>query len=671
MLDKMYLVCIISCLFQITAFAQVGIGTITPDASAILDVESTTRGFLPPRLTTAERDAINSGVATPGLLIYNKDIKCIEIYNGTTWINFCNSSGSTTTPPPNIDAIPFGDANLSTHYCFDIAESNNLTQGTGNLILRKLMRSDFGEASTNTKTLTFKSTTNVSNLTFYAEDESGLIISTFTPTSDYSNVGSLTEATAEIVYKTSLSSPDPESPTNGAALGKTSKEALRPTFYVVYNDDVNGTGSEVKLQISPIIKDSQCGGETKRSIDGPHFFLNDIGESYAFGLNLTGGAQLGSGSTLPASNNSGYEPNYQKTAINTAIVSISKGSNGTAFIDALGRLYIVEGVDNGYNLPNIGNGIPNLVPLSVTKPVVKVVGAHGKYFFQTADDSIFAFGNVPNLDGQLGVTEHSNIAEINAPLPVNTNLPAGVKIIDFDAGWNSVMLWCDDGKIYTAGKQSTNGRGEGTAVDIATPNEIFHPIDLSAIGSDVVDIESTTSGGLILFANGDVYGYGYDVYRALGPHPFPPQIDNVYDPYKLTSSSAGFNNIIKVWANRGSIYYLTADGQLWSAGLNGFGQSGKGIVTAGQNGFIGTIGKCVNMPAGVTPVDMHVMTYAAIFIGNDGKYYSAGRSYAPGQDNYLIYESCRADGVPATPVSEFHEIETPAYHSSTENWITY
>ena len=37
--------------------AQVGIGIMTADPSAQLDVTSTTKGFLPPRMTTTERDA--------------------------------------------------------------------------------------------------------------------------------------------------------------------------------------------------------------------------------------------------------------------------------------------------------------------------------------------------------------------------------------------------------------------------------------------------------------------------------------------------------------------------------------------------------------------------------------------------------------------------------------
>ena len=55
----------------------------TPDESAILDLKSTSRGFLPPRMTTVERDAISS--PEEGLVIYNADFKTLELFNGTLW----------------------------------------------------------------------------------------------------------------------------------------------------------------------------------------------------------------------------------------------------------------------------------------------------------------------------------------------------------------------------------------------------------------------------------------------------------------------------------------------------------------------------------------------------------------------------------------------------------
>ena len=69
--------------FSIAANAQVGVGTNTPASSAMLDVTSTNKGFLPPRFTNAQRGNIINPEA--GLIIYNTDEKGIQIYNGTTW----------------------------------------------------------------------------------------------------------------------------------------------------------------------------------------------------------------------------------------------------------------------------------------------------------------------------------------------------------------------------------------------------------------------------------------------------------------------------------------------------------------------------------------------------------------------------------------------------------
>jgi hypothetical protein len=62
------------------------IGTSTNVASSALTVESTTKGFLPPRMTTAQRDAIASPVA--GLVIYNTSTNKHQGYDGTNWNDF-------------------------------------------------------------------------------------------------------------------------------------------------------------------------------------------------------------------------------------------------------------------------------------------------------------------------------------------------------------------------------------------------------------------------------------------------------------------------------------------------------------------------------------------------------------------------------------------------------
>jgi hypothetical protein len=72
-------------LFSQQLLAQrIGIGTASPHASAMLDVASTTRGLLVPRMTTSQRTAIASPAA--GLLVYQTDgLTGFYFYNGTLW----------------------------------------------------------------------------------------------------------------------------------------------------------------------------------------------------------------------------------------------------------------------------------------------------------------------------------------------------------------------------------------------------------------------------------------------------------------------------------------------------------------------------------------------------------------------------------------------------------
>jgi len=70
--------------------AQVGIGTATPAASAQLDVSSTTKGLLPPRMTIIQRDAIIN--PAEGLIIFNTTTNSIEYKTSLGWISLSASS---------------------------------------------------------------------------------------------------------------------------------------------------------------------------------------------------------------------------------------------------------------------------------------------------------------------------------------------------------------------------------------------------------------------------------------------------------------------------------------------------------------------------------------------------------------------------------------------------
>lgn len=80
--------------------AQIGIGTTTPNPSAILDINSTTKGFLPPRMTINQRNAILNPIA--GLIIWCIDCDEIQAYNGTIWKNMAGAAACTSPTISNV-----------------------------------------------------------------------------------------------------------------------------------------------------------------------------------------------------------------------------------------------------------------------------------------------------------------------------------------------------------------------------------------------------------------------------------------------------------------------------------------------------------------------------------------------------------------------------------------
>ncbi len=72
---------------RITSGGSFGIGTGSSiNASAKVQVDSTTQGFLPPRMTATQKLAI--GTPAAGLMVYDTTLNQMSYYNGTLWINF-------------------------------------------------------------------------------------------------------------------------------------------------------------------------------------------------------------------------------------------------------------------------------------------------------------------------------------------------------------------------------------------------------------------------------------------------------------------------------------------------------------------------------------------------------------------------------------------------------
>jgi hypothetical protein len=61
---------------------KVGTNPFGITSSAAFEIESTSKGFLPPRMSTGQRDAVST--AAKGLMVYNTDTNQLEVNTGTT-----------------------------------------------------------------------------------------------------------------------------------------------------------------------------------------------------------------------------------------------------------------------------------------------------------------------------------------------------------------------------------------------------------------------------------------------------------------------------------------------------------------------------------------------------------------------------------------------------------
>jgi hypothetical protein len=93
-LTKKYCLSILCILLTYASHAQIGIGTVTPNASSVLDITSTTQGLLMPRMTTVQRNAITA--PADGLIVYDTDQRAFYYYAAaaSSWILINNASNS-------------------------------------------------------------------------------------------------------------------------------------------------------------------------------------------------------------------------------------------------------------------------------------------------------------------------------------------------------------------------------------------------------------------------------------------------------------------------------------------------------------------------------------------------------------------------------------------------
>lgn len=84
-ITQLFRVLLLCITFSMTLQAQVGVNILIPDSSAVLHLESNDKGFLPPRLSTNQRNSIHN--PAQGLVIFNTTDSFLQYFTGECWLN--------------------------------------------------------------------------------------------------------------------------------------------------------------------------------------------------------------------------------------------------------------------------------------------------------------------------------------------------------------------------------------------------------------------------------------------------------------------------------------------------------------------------------------------------------------------------------------------------------
>ncbi|MBP7173836.1 MAG: hypothetical protein KBA33_07185 [Cloacibacterium sp.] len=112
--------------YSFSQTGSVGINTSNPDTSAVLDIMSTQKGLLIPRVTTTQRTAIAS--PANGLLVYDTNTNSFWHYKSSLWIEVISGSPSINVQTVSYTLTPSDNGKIIE---FSSASAVNLTVPTG------------------------------------------------------------------------------------------------------------------------------------------------------------------------------------------------------------------------------------------------------------------------------------------------------------------------------------------------------------------------------------------------------------------------------------------------------------------------------------------------------------------------------------------------------------
>ena len=454
----------------IVAQIKIGDNPQNLDPASVLELESNNRVFVVTRISTLEMNAITP---LPGAIIYNTDDQCLFYFDGTSWINLCNSFGTNV--------------------------SNTVT---GNLIAT-LTQTD-GSTSDINETITSLTDIGDGNVTYTKEDGTQDIVAKANIINNGDGTYTFTNNDgSDIILDTRASSNVYNNATSG--LIATDVQAAIDEVVLGSVDDQNLTGASLSgtniLQI-----DIENGGSTTvdlSPLDDAGTDDQNISGSSLIGTNLTIGIENGTNETIDLSGLvSMDDQNISGSGLagTTLTIGIENGTNETVDLASLvddADASITNEVNTAFAV-NAGNLDITDSNGTLSVPVASL---------GTDDQDISTDGTAGNITIEDGSTLALNVDDADASITNEVNTAFAVNAGNLDItdsnGTLSVpiaSLGTDDQDISTDGTAGNITIEDGSTLalnvddaDASITNEVNTAFAVNAGNLDITDSNGTLS----------------------------------------------------------------------------------------------------------------------------------------------------------------------------------
>ncbi|WP_445341749.1 RCC1 domain-containing protein [Bifidobacterium sp. ESL0827] len=234
----------------------------------------------------------------------------------------------------------------------------------------------------------------------------------------------------------------------------------------------------------------------------------------------------------------------------------------------------------------------------------------------TGQDFALAIGSDGNLYSWGTVRALINLADGR---PGIVTPPTGVRFTQTSGGLGFSLGLGSDGNLYSWGNDQNGEMGQGTVTSSYIPGKVIMPAD----GTKFTQISAGFVYSLAIGSDGNLYSWGNNQYGQLGNGTADDITDNTIrhgTPSKV-SLPTGVPKFTQVSAGNSHSLALDSDGNLYSWGVNFYGQLGMGGTDFGQH-YTPSKGY---MPAdGTKFTQISTGYYHSLALGSDGNLYSWG-----------------------------------------------